>query len=86
LKAGENIMKPIQEAIEKAEVRKRKKEQLEHDQKQFEMCIDERVCPRCADLLYIKAGGPLKERDYRCYNPECNFTHQRKPNIIAAEG
>ena len=78
-------MKPIQKAIKKTEMSIRKREQIEHDQKQFEMCIDERVCPKCADFLYIESG-PLKGDDYRCYNPKCNFTHYRKPNIIAAEG
>ena len=78
-------MKPIQKAIKKAKMSIRKKEQIEHDQEQFKMCIDEKVCPKCADLLYVKFGH-LKGDDYRYCGPKCIFTHYREPNIIAAEG
>lgn len=78
-------MKPIQKAIKKARAGVQKKQQLELDQKEFNMCLDERVCPGCAELLDIKHVGS-GEYNYKCTNSICGFTHHREPNIVPAEG
>lgn len=69
-------MKPSQKAIKKVRESVQKRQQLELDQKEFNMCLDERVCPKCAGLLDLKyVGGG---HDYGCIKKVCGFTHYRK--------
>ena len=69
-------MKPSTKAIQKARESVQKKQQLELDQKEFNMCLDERICPKCAELLELKhvASGNY---DYKC--TKCSFTQYKGP-------
>ncbi len=78
-------MKPLQKAIKKARESVQKRQQFELDRKEFNMCLDERICPKCAELLDVKPVN-MGRLDYKCSNSACSFTHYREANIVPAEG
>ncbi len=68
-------MKPSDKAIKKAKESVLKKAELERDQRDFHMCLDERVCPKCTCLLDIKSLSDYGH-NYKC--SMCDFTHYRQ--------
>jgi len=67
-------MKPSDKAIKSARESIKRKEELKLDQQDFEMCLGERVCPKCAWLLDIEHVGS-GEYGYKCTNTVCSFIH-----------
>ena len=78
-------MKPSHKSVTKAWTSREIRKKLECDQIEFDMCLDERICPKCAELLDIK-GNLMGGWDYKCTNSACGYTHYRYPTIVPAKG
>ncbi|KKM89184.1 hypothetical protein LCGC14_1251220 [marine sediment metagenome] len=72
-------MKPSLKAIKKAKESVKKKKELELDKQDFNMCLSERICPKCAGLLDVKPIDDNVWYNYECTELACKFAHYGKP-------
>ncbi len=78
-------MKPSAKAIKKARKSIKKKGELQLEQQDFNMCLSEQVCPKCAWLLKVVSTSDYGH-EYRCSNSVCGFIQYRENNIVPAKG